>query len=113
LYDASPRALADLRAKEVELIAAGSTPAPLHPELTRAVLQAWSMTSLEEHTGRPSIRPWLRGWVEEEAQTAVAWRTWLPKPAVAKAFFEAAPVETAEILEVESTAVLDWLAKRV
>lgn len=111
-YDASPRALTELKQKDATLIDAGSTPAPLHPELTRAVVQAWSMTSLEEHTGRPSVRPWLRGWVEDEPQTAVVWRTWLPKKADAKAFFEAAPVETAETLEMESTMVLDWLGKR-
>jgi CRISPR-associated endonuclease/helicase Cas3 len=112
-YDASPRALTNLRTEQTALIQAGSTPAPLHPEITRAVVQAWSMTSLEEHAGRPIVRPWLRGWVEEEAQTTVVWRTWLPRKADAKAFFEAAPVETAETLEMESTTVLDWLAKRV
>ena len=112
-YDASPRALTELKKEKAALVEAGSTPAPLHPELTRAVVQAWSMTSLEEHTGRPKVGPWLRGWVEEEAQTAVVWRTWLPKKRDAKTFFEAASVETAEILEMESTTVLDWLGKRI
>jgi CRISPR-associated endonuclease/helicase Cas3 len=112
-YDASPRALTELMGKESSLIEAGSTPAPLYPELTRAVVESWSMTSLEEHTGRPGVRPWLRGWVEEEAQTSVVWRTWLPRRADAKVFFDAAPIETVETLEMESTTVLDWLAKRV
>lgn len=114
-HDASPRALTELKKSEdaAQWIEEGSTPAPLHPELTRSVVESWSMTSLEEHTGRPSVRPWLRGWVEEEPQTAVVWRTWLPKKADAAAFFEAAPVETAETLETESKLVLDWLAKRV
>lgn len=112
-YDASPRALTQLRDNNAELVAHASTPAPLHPELTRAVLEAWSMTSLEEHTGRPKVWPWLRGWVEEEAQTVVLWRDWLPNSDDGKAFFEAAAVETAETLELESTAVLDWLLKRV
>lgn len=114
-HDASPRALTELKKDKdkARWIEAGSTPAPLHPELTRSVVESWSMTSLEEHTGRPSARPWLRGWVEEEAQTVVVWRTWLPRPGDAEAFFDAAPVETVETLESESTTVLDWLGKRV
>lgn len=112
-YDGSPRALTALRDDQAtaRFIKEGSTPAPLHPELTRAVVESWSMTSLEEHTGRPSVRPWLRGWVEEEVQTTIVWRTWLPKREDAEAFFEAAPVETAESLETESTTALDWLGK--
>jgi CRISPR-associated endonuclease/helicase Cas3 len=112
-HDGSPHALAALREEEPSIVNEGSTPAPLHPELTRAVMQAWSMTSLEEHTGRPDIRPWLRGWTDEEHQTAVVWRKWLPTTATARAFFDVAEVETAETLETESTIVLDWLAKRV
>lgn len=111
-HDASPLALSALKNEAASLLDAASTPAPLHPALTRAVVQAWSMTSLEEHTGRPDVRPWIRGWVEEDAQTAVVWRAWLPKQREAKAFFEAAPIETAEILETESATVLDWLGKR-
>lgn len=109
----SPRALGALKAKYGALVEEASTPPPLRPALSRAVVEAWSMTSLEEHTGRPSVRPWLRGWVEEEAQTTVAWRTWLPKKSDAKEFFDAAPVETVETLETESTLVIDWLGKRV
>lgn len=114
-HDASPRALSEFKrdADKVRWIEEGSTPAPLHPEVTRAVVEAWSMTSLDEHTGRPKVWPWLRGWVEEEAQTSVVWRTWLPRRADAEAFFEAAPVETLETLEVESTIILDWIGKRV
>jgi CRISPR-associated endonuclease/helicase Cas3 len=113
--DASPRALTELRECRdgARWIDEGSTPAPLHPALGRSVVEAWSMTSLEEHSGRPQVRPWLRGWVDEEAQTAVVWRTRLPRRADARAFFEAAPIETAETLELETTAVLDWLGKRV
>jgi CRISPR-associated endonuclease/helicase Cas3 len=111
-FDGSSRAISILKTAHPELVEAASTPAPLHPPLTRAVVESWSMTSLEDHSGRPEVRPWLRGWVEEEAQTAVVWRTWLPKPADAHAYFEAAPVETAEVLETESTAVLTWLDKR-
>lgn len=112
-YDASPRALTDLKKEMASLVEEGSTPAPIHPALTRAVVESWSMTSLEEHSGRPKVAPWLRGWVEEEAQTTVAWRSLLPRPADAEAFFDAAPVETAETLEQETLAVFDWLFKRV
>lgn len=115
VFDASPRALSALRVNNeaAHWIDQGSTPAPLNPELSRAVVESWSMTSLEEHTGRPSVRPWLRGWVDEDAQTTLAWRTWLPRRAEAEAFFDAAPVETAETLELETTNVVDWLLKRV
>jgi CRISPR-associated endonuclease/helicase Cas3 len=113
-HDASPRALTELKKDEdkARWIEEGSTPAPLHPELTRSVVESWSMTTLKEHAGRPKVWPWLRGWVEEDAQTAVVWRAWLPRTGDAEPFFEAAPVETAEILEMETTTVLDWLGKR-
>jgi CRISPR-associated endonuclease/helicase Cas3 len=71
------------------------------------------MTSLEDHTGRPPVAPWLRGWVDDEAQTTLAWRRWLPRKADADEYFEAAPVELLETLERETTDVLDWLTKRV
>ena len=79
--DASPGALRELklRAQTDEVlrgkIAAATTPEPLRPALTRPLVDAWSMTALENHTGRPDIAPWLRGWVEEdEPQTTVVWR---------------------------------------
>ncbi|HEX9296331.1 MAG TPA: type I-U CRISPR-associated helicase/endonuclease Cas3, partial [Polyangiaceae bacterium] len=60
-HDASPRALTEQKKDEdkARWIEEGSTPAPLHPGLTRSVVESWSMTSLEGHTGRPSVRPWL------------------------------------------------------
>jgi CRISPR-associated endonuclease/helicase Cas3 len=79
------------------------------------------MTSLEEHTGRPAIDPWLRGWMEEDPpQTAVVWRTHLPvssgvSEATSKAvetFFEAAPPHASELLETEAFRVADWLKAR-
>ena len=101
--NASPESLRLLDAqarnnkKLARLIADTSSPAPLRPALRRAVLDAWSMTSLPEHTGRPDVAPWLRGWVEEDPQITVAWRTHLPvreePPVTSKEiedFFEAA-----------------------
>ena len=82
--DASPGALRQLAesargdAALKALIDAATTPEPLRPALNRALVDAWSMTSLETHTGRPDVAPWLRGWVEEMPQTTIVWRTYLP-----------------------------------
>jgi CRISPR-associated endonuclease/helicase Cas3 len=83
-FDASPgalRQLAEDARKDADLnglIRKATTPEPLRPALSRALVDAWSMTSLKEHTGRPGIAPWLRGWVDPEQQTTVVWRTHLP-----------------------------------
>ena len=128
-HRAGPAALADL-GQHSELqgqICEASTPVPLYPALTRPLVDAWAMTSLAEHTGRPEPGPWLRGWVDEEAQTTVVWRRFLPvhfEGAGADAhivgrgnseideFFEAAPPQGAELLETETWQVVDWLKKR-
>ena len=124
--DASPGALRNLSVSAIsddELkkeIQTCSTPDPLRPALTRPLVDAWSMTSLEEHTGRPRVEPWLRGWVSDEPQTTLAWRTHLPlrantagKKSEIKAFFEAAPLHTSELLETETWRVVDRLMQRV
>ena len=75
------------------------------------------MTSLEVHTGRPDVAPWLRGWVEDTPQTTLVWRTHLPvrtKGGEATdqeidAFFEAAPPHLTEKLETETWRVVKWL----
>ena len=121
--DASPAALVRLKASRPNMIEAASTPAPLHPELTRPLLDSWAMTSLRQHDGRPELSPWLRGWDEdEEAHTNVAWRTYLPcevhagdvttSPAIVSAFFLHAPLHATEKLEAVSSRVMDWLLKR-
>ena len=128
-HRAGPAALADL-GQDPELqgrITQASTPVPLYPALTRPLVDAWAMTSLAEHTGRPEPGPWLRGWVDEEAQTTVVWRRFLPvrfEGAGADArivgrgnseideFFEAAPPQGAELLETETWQVVDWLKRR-
>jgi CRISPR-associated endonuclease/helicase Cas3 len=110
-------------------IAAATTPEPLRPTLTRPLAEAWSMTSLRMHPGRPEVQPWLRGWIEEDPQTAILWREHLPvlvrdgaafaaaepdrtrKEAI-NAFFEAAPPQTSELLETETLRVADWLIAR-
>jgi len=92
---------------------------PLRPELTRALVDAWSMTSLKNHTGRPEVAPWLRGWVDDEKpQTKVIWRTHLPllngklpSDKIVEEFFEAAPPHASEVLETETYRVKKWLLK--
>lgn len=97
-----------------------TTDAPLRPALSRPLMDAWAMTSLRQHTGRPKIQPWLRGWVEEESQTTVIWRRYLPlehsaaktSPKAFRDFFEAAPPHSSELLEIGTWRVLAWLKKR-
>lgn len=127
---AGPGALEDLcQSPEGRNRAAkASTPKPLYPALTRPLVDSWSMTSLVEHSGRPEVEPWLRGWVDQDPQTTVVWRRYLPvrvEPATSGAtlvvrlgdkavtgFFEAASPHTAERLEAETSRVVDWLRKR-
>jgi CRISPR-associated endonuclease/helicase Cas3 len=119
--DVSPNALRMLamNAELRDALVDACTPAPLRPALNRALVDAWAMTSLPEHTGRPEVARWLRGWVDEDPQTAVAWRKHLPvrkEAAVSKKdiedFFEAAPLHVSETLDTESWRVFEWLKKR-
>ncbi|MBV9590549.1 MAG: type I-U CRISPR-associated helicase/endonuclease Cas3 [Hyphomicrobiales bacterium] len=120
-----PAALLELREQVGQrTIKEASTPEPLHPAMTRALAEVWSMTSLENHTGRPEIAPWLRGWFEPQVQTTVVWRKYLPlhvddrgRPSLASKketneFFGAAPPLEIEKLETEAFRVADWLRKR-
>lgn len=124
-HDGSPGAIVELKERAVKderlanQIQMATTPEPLRPSFTRAVVDAWSMTSLEQHTGRPEIEPWLRGWVDEDPQTVVAWRRYLPWRAnvqpdnkEVKAFFDAVPVHLTETLEALTREVLDTLIRR-
>ncbi|MCC7411572.1 MAG: type I-U CRISPR-associated helicase/endonuclease Cas3 [Gammaproteobacteria bacterium] len=118
----SPDALLKLRARQdlADALRAATTVEPLRPELTRPLVDAWSMTSLDEHPGRPEIDPWLRGFrLNDPPHTTVVWRRHLPVRAdgsfdakAAKRFFEAAPPHTSEQLETETHLVLDWLIER-
>lgn len=126
-HQAGPGALADLsRLPDWDgRLEEASTPAPLYPALTRRLVEAWSLTSLAEHTGRPLVGPWLRGWVDDDPQTSVAWRRFLPlrfqggspdgnvRQREIEVFFEAAPLQAGELLETETWRVADWLKKRV
>jgi CRISPR-associated endonuclease/helicase Cas3 len=124
IYDASPEALRELKINSVEdecladLLAAATTPPPLRPQLTRPVLDSWSMTSLIKNPARPFVAPWLRGWVEDKPQTTVVWRKYLPTQSYdctdkqIQGFFEAAPIHLTEQIEATSDDVLKWLLKR-
>lgn len=126
-FDVSPGALTALRARCAsdstlgDLVERASTPAPLHPPLTRATVEAWSMTSLAEHTGRPDVARWVRGWVDDPPQTTIVWRRHLPVTDEGEllgkrdleAFLEAATPHLAERLETETWRAVEWLGKRL
>ena len=122
--DASPSATVELKRSYPDVVDAATTPAPLYPELTRPLVDAWSMTSLRRHEGRPEVAPWLRGWEdEEEPQTDVVWRRYLPcvhidadasvPHEMVGDFFRVAPIHATERLEAASSRVFDWLLKRL
>lgn len=118
----SPDALLKLRDCQelADALRDATTVEPLRPELTRPLVDAWSMTSLDEHPGRPEVDPWLRGFrPSDPPQTTLVWRRYLPVRSdgtldakAAKRFFEAAPPHTSEHLETETRLVLDWLINR-
>ena len=124
--DASPGAIMDLRDRAgtdphlQKVIDAATTSTPLRPALTRPLVDAWSMTSLDKHTGRPDIQPWLRGWEKDKPQTTVVWRKHLPvrddgseaSATEVRAFFDAAPPHASESLETETYRVVDWVVRR-
>jgi CRISPR-associated endonuclease/helicase Cas3 len=124
--DASPRAILTLKANPdaVVKMREAQSEEPLRPALTRALIDAWSMTSLEAHAGRPDVQPWLRGWEDKEQQSVVVWRKHLPVRLQAEealqvgkdeinGFFEDAPPHLSESLEAETWQVAEWLFKRV
>ncbi len=125
--DASVRALYELRERAKEepelenILREATSPEPLRPALTLPIVQAWSLTSLKRHPGRPAVQPWLRGWVDDPPQTAVVWRNYLPvrkggtepRKAEVEAFFEAAPPHTSEVLETETFGAVEWICALV
>lgn len=121
--DASPGAIIALKRKiPSQQLAAATSEEPLRPSLTRALVDAWSMTSLEQHAARPEVEPWLRGWLpNKEPETTLAWREYLPwrddeaapNAAEVEAFFDNAPIHLSETLDAPVYQAVDKLAKRV
>jgi CRISPR-associated endonuclease/helicase Cas3 len=125
---ASPKRLQQLRRDSdfSRLAERAQTPEPLRPSLTMALLDAWAMTSLPEHSGRPEVQPWIRGWVEDEPQTRLVWRRLFPLSGGALTlagtvganrrhldeFFDAAAPHVVETLEAPSYRAVEILKRR-
>ena len=117
---AGPGALLDLRTHHVfeQLCLQATTPEPLCPELRLVHLEAWAMTSLEQHTGRPNVGPWVRGWIETQPQCRMVWRHVIPLRAgtpdkkLLDEFFDAIPPHLIETLETETYKALEVLKAR-
>ncbi len=118
---AGPGALRNLQedSQFAALISAATTPEPLRPQLTLPLVEAWAMTSVEHHPGRPKIEPWLRGWVEQVPQARIVWRSVLPvrkgeKPdeRLLGEFFDAFPPHLTEVLETKAYDVAECLKAR-
>lgn len=126
--DASPGALRRLKQRALrdprvrQEIDQATTREPLRPALTRPLVEAWSMTSLDDHPGRPEVAPWLRGWTDDDPQTTLIWRTHLPvrrqgtfnrvDEADVDRFFAAARPHLLERLEAGVPHAADILSKR-
>ncbi len=114
-FDASPVHVAAL---DLAVRRAASSPPPKIPVIEREHVEAWALTSLKDHPGRPEVDPFLRGIVDEEPQTTVAWRAdvaqlaQLPARAIEQALAAARlmPVET---LEAPTREVVQFLQRRI
>lgn len=113
--DGSPAALDGI---DPEAKRRASTPAPTTPRIERVHVEAWALTSLKDHPGRPEVAPFLRGLEPEEPETTVVWRedtallAQLPRREVDRAL-DAAPIDTAELLEASTSEAFKWIIERV
>ena len=120
VFQAGPDALSQVSNAQPKLIRDATTTPPLHPELTWPLIEAWAMTELQEHTGRPEVHHWLYGWSEsEKPQTRIIWRSYLPRRRNGKVesdevetFFRHGRPHIREILETEASHAHEWLCKR-
>lgn len=114
-FDASP---VHLSALDPNARRAASTPPPEIPTIEREHVEAWALTSLKDHPGRSDVEPFLRGIVDDEPQTIVAWRAdvaylaRLPARKV-EAALAAARLMPAEILEAPTREVAQFLRDRI
>lgn len=125
MRDASPLELERLKrdANFAECIRKAQTPEPYYPAVTPEVVEAWTLTTLRDHPGRPNVAPYLRGWIDDRRQCSVAWRVHFPLRKSSAAdrdtalkelakFFDAAPPHQTELLEAPADRVADILKKR-
>jgi len=123
--DACPQVLAALKNDPdiAAILDEASSPKPHHPPLSKALIEAWALTSLREHPGRTVVAPWIRGWISDDDTIKVAWRKHFPIAPRAAAhgafdvndlseFFGAYPIETVEVLEAPAHRVSALLLKR-
>ncbi|MGE0008579.1 MAG: type I-U CRISPR-associated helicase/endonuclease Cas3 [Parvibaculaceae bacterium] len=114
-FDASPLHIGPVARDARE---AASTPPPKIVPIERELVEAWALTSLKEHPGRPEVERFLHGIVEDEPQTTVAWRAdvehlaALPDRSVEDAL-AAARLMPAEVLEAPTREVVEVLQKRI
>jgi len=120
-FAASPMAIDDLKNKLAnETFEAALTPKPATVTLTDVLLDSWSMTSVTERMpGRPPVAPWLRGLVDEEPQTTIAWRAELDidgfdqlEIADLEDWFDAHRILPHETLSVPTRAAREWILAR-
>ncbi|MBX6330830.1 MAG: type I-U CRISPR-associated helicase/endonuclease Cas3 [Gemmatimonadaceae bacterium] len=73
--DVSPRNVRRLLATATpQEVQAAFSPTPRTLPITDILLDAWSLTSVEEMPGRPEVAPFLHGLTYEAPETWVAWR---------------------------------------
>lgn len=118
-HDASPEALEKLlRRLPPECGRFSFTPAPPTPAFDKAHLEAWAMTSLDDHPGRPEVAPFLRGIEDEAPQTTLVWRNdvavlaRLEQGMILQAM-EAAPPRPPEILEQDAVSAVQSVVTRL
>ena len=102
-----------------EVHKAASTPPPeIIPTIEHEHVEAWALTSLKDHPGRPDVEPFMRGVVKEDPQTAIAWRAdvgrlaTLPDSKIEQAL-AAARLQPAEVLEAPTSEVVEVLMQRL
>lgn len=115
----SSAALSSLQARAElhDVLAAATTPEPAYPPLELPIVESWTMTSLRDHTGRPEVQPWLRGWeLDDPPQTTLVWRAFDMIASLGDGLdeiFAATPPHASERLEAETFRVAGWLRQRV
>lgn len=73
--DVSPASLNRLLSTEQpDTLSSAFSPTAKAPPLTDVLLDAWSLTSIQNMPGRREVGPFLHGWTQDEPEIFVAWR---------------------------------------